>query len=111
MARQRRTTTAQNAFLAALRQNPSVTEAALVAGITRTRHYYWMRIDPEYAAAFKAAVAVGEDAYFAECRRRAKLRERRRILSVRTINRRFLRKLSAAMPRHRLRAVGDQRTP
>jgi hypothetical protein len=45
----------KRAFLAAYAETANITRAAVAAGVTRTAHYEWMRMDEDYEAAFTAA--------------------------------------------------------
>lgn len=59
-------------FLEALREQPNVSRAAELAGITR-RHAYRVRdADPDFAAAWEDALAAAVDGLEAETFRRAK---------------------------------------
>ena len=50
--RQDRARARQNAFLAAYVISASVKASALAAGVKRTRHYEWLRNDPDYGLRF-----------------------------------------------------------
>jgi len=62
---QARTAQAQAQFLEKFRQHGTITAAAKAANITPVSHYNWMRLHPEYRAAFAEAendaVALAED--------------------------------------------------
>lgn len=52
----------QGAFLAAYEKGGRVDKAAEAAGIDRTSHYYWLRTDTDYKAAFEESeVIVGQN--------------------------------------------------
>ena len=59
------------AFLAALAEVGNITQAAEIAGIDRKTHYIWMKNDPDYSAAYEAAMEQAADRLEQEARRRA----------------------------------------
>jgi hypothetical protein len=61
----------QEAFLAAYAEVGNITHAAEIVGVERTRHYDWLRSDPEYAEAFKKADEQAIEKLEQEARRRA----------------------------------------
>lgn len=61
----------KKAFLEAYAACGNITQAAELAGISRTSHYNWMEKDPEYPALFKAAEEQAIDRLEQEARRRA----------------------------------------
>lgn len=62
---------AQGNFLEALGSGCTVGEAAAVAGVERSTPYRWRTADPEFAALWREAYAIGADALEAEAQRRA----------------------------------------
>ncbi len=62
----------KRAFLAAFSELGSITEAALVAKVSRELHYDWRAQDPDYAAAFTIAQERAGDALEDEAHRRAR---------------------------------------
>lgn len=59
------------AFLKVIAEKGNLTVAAEVVGVDRTNHYYWLRSDPEYRAAFEDAKASATERLEAEAWRRA----------------------------------------
>lgn len=51
----------QDAFLAAIRLFPNITEAAKAVGCHRSSHYEWLKSDPDYAERFRDAMDEGLD--------------------------------------------------
>jgi len=58
-------------FLEAYGNGGVVTQAALAAGVHRSRHYQWLEEDSQYAEAFDEAQAAADDALLVEVRKRA----------------------------------------
>ena len=58
-------------FLEAYASSGSMREAARIAQVERTNHYYWMETDPAYAAAYPTAKAMAADVLEEEATRRA----------------------------------------
>jgi hypothetical protein len=61
----------QDAFRAAYEACGSITTAAKAAKITREAHYFWLRTDPAYAAAFRESQMIAADTLQDEAVRRA----------------------------------------
>ena len=61
----------QAPFLTAFRRTGSVTGAAREAGVSRSAHYKWVEVDPEYAEQFENANEEMVDGLEQEARRRA----------------------------------------
>lgn len=71
-SKQRRALNKKPAFLAAIAETGSITEAAALVKINRSIHYDWKKLDPEYPARFAEAMAKGDDALEDEVTARAK---------------------------------------
>lgn len=61
----------KGALLAHYAEVGNLTQAAKLAGISRQRHYEWVKADPVYALKFADAQESAADALEAEARRRA----------------------------------------
>lgn len=61
----------KRAFLAAFAETGNVTRAAEIVGCARTRHYEWLKDDPDYAADFASVEGHAADRLEQEARRRA----------------------------------------
>lgn len=61
----------KNSFLAAFSECGNITKAAEIAGLDRSRHYDWLKNDPEYAERFKDAEEQATERLESEARRRA----------------------------------------
>jgi len=59
------------AFLAAIAECGVITRAAAIAGCDRSSHLHWLEVDPDYPAAFHAAMEAATDKLELEARRRA----------------------------------------